>query len=30
MLLKNEGVLVTDPNGMDMDLKDDTELLEGK
>ena len=28
MLLKNEGVLVTDPNGMDMDLKDDTELLE--
>ena len=28
MLLKNEGVLVTDPNGVDMDLKDDTELLE--
>lgn len=28
MLLKNEGVLVTDPNGMDMDLKDDTELIE--
>jgi hypothetical protein len=28
MLLKNKGVLVTDPNGIDMDLKDDTELLE--
>ena len=28
MLLKNKGVLVTDPNGMDMDLKDDIELLE--
>lgn len=28
MLLKNEGVLVTDPNGMDMDLKDDEKLLE--
>lgn len=28
MLLKNEGVLVTDPNGVDMDLKTDKELLE--
>ena len=28
MLLKNEGVLVTDPNGVDMGLKVDKELLE--
>lgn len=28
MLLKNKGILVTSPNGMDMSLKDDTELLD--